>query len=198
MSKKVCRDFLSLLNTDSDLFTELELNISWSHQEAKTELIKLTTIFGYPDTLNMNQNGIANWNNIYLKDKLFYNRANLFDDILIKDTVISKTKSPLNPINFIFLTINIHIKQKHLEIIRKFPNVLYENNTLLIKTNNYLNGVFALKLIFDSFTNPKINPLYLDKFIMILHKKNNNKKDISRLIHNLTNQINKYEGSNPI
>ena len=192
--RKGCRDFLSIVNTDPHLLSELELNISWSHTEAKKELINLTTIFGYPDTLNMNQNGLANWNNIYLKDKLFYENPNIFEDILIKDTVISRTKSPLKPINFLFLTINIHIKPQHMNIINKYKNVLYDNNLLMIKTNNYLNGIFAVKVILDSLINTKINPEYLDKFIMIYHKKNNNKKNISRLISTLRNQINRYEG----
>ena len=197
MQKHQCRDFLQILKTDNDLLTELELNVSWKNTNARKELIKLNRLFGYPHTLNLNQNGLAHWTSLNINNKIYMEYENIFNEILIKDEY--KTKSPYQsepiPINFIYLYKKINVKAKDLDFLNKFKNILYDhsNKTLTIKTTSYLNGLFIFKIILESFENKKIDPNNLEQFIKLLKEKNNNNDKISRLIRKLSNQINKYE-----
>ena len=72
-------------NTEKDFFPRNYMNIQWKNKQARKMLIYLIDKFNTPPILYLKDDGLALWNNNYLKNIIYKKKKILFNEILIRD-----------------------------------------------------------------------------------------------------------------
>lgn len=165
---------------------ETNMSISWNSYKATKILVYLMKLYNMPHTLNLNQNGMAHFNNYNLKNNVYYEQPCVWYEIIINDDYNygNSSNKYLNPL-YCYYFIKLSSQEiDRIALLNKF-GVYYDINKTCICVNNdnYLECHYILKITLDILKN---NDIVINKFATYLKSmknKYNTKRDINMLIY---------------
>lgn len=162
---------------------ETSMSINWSNKLARKVLINLLQLFGKPNILILDTNGLAIWDKKVLKDNCFYDTNLLFYEIAIRDRYVINDKNDFN-YNYPFLECyyNIKLTDKYIKLLSKFHNYIhYDSN---------LNHICIKSLTLEE--NLIILDLFLQNKIKNQNELINTKKKVTNKLDKLDNESFKH------
>jgi hypothetical protein len=168
---------------------EINLHISWNSKKATDILVQLTRLLGSPNTLNLNQNGLAHFIKYNIAKKTFYEREIIWDEIMIQDEYIYDNVNNVKNLKPLYCYYKKQLTNG--QIIRlcglNVFNIWYDNNknSICINTDDFLEAHYNIKIILDILSDDKIDITKYNTYLKSIREKYKTKKEINALLYKI-------------
>ena len=186
-------------NTEQDFFAyETSMNIQWNNKQARKVLIYLIDRFNTPLIMFLKHDGLALWNNIHLKNMMFYKKPVLFNEILLRDHYDHNNTLNNYPFLSVYYKLQLNDAYKS-NIINISDYFIYDSfkNLLEVKSKTLEENLIMLYIFLYKNLDSQQNFLKLKKQYIKKLKSNpyTIEKEIRNYIQNINIKLNKYVSS---